>query len=319
MGKTERLQYASWLQEKASKLQHPFARDSERMVCFLLELENFLPRDYRWRRTDLDGFRAKTNSARGSGTEAINQVYWEDTARNLEAWAIMCLWRGIEILDSGITSVNNYSYVSAAILARSLLELASVMITEANNINATIEKLPEPKHKQVIIVEGLEEIILRLIWGTRQSDTPDYLTQKNILTYIKKLTKNPNVSELYQIYEYLCEVAHPNVVGYSRFQANANLKDDSDIIIRMARDLTVSETQAGDELLEKTLWAFGWSAVCLRNSFHMIQETIVTIDKRFKIRKKAKVFKMPNTKIGHNVPCPCGSGKKFKLLSLIHI
>lgn len=312
MVKVEHTQYAPWLKDLTRNLQHPFARDSERMVDFLRELENILPRDYRWHMTDIDDFRSKISEARSSGSEAINRVCWEDMARNLEAWAIMSLWRGIEILDIGISSLNKSHYLPAAVLARSLIEIASVLITEANNIDATVGSLTQPKQDQVVMVEGLEEIFLRLIWGTRQSDSPDYLSQKNILSYLKRLTKNPNAYDLFEVYEYLCEAAHPNVVGYARFQASEGIKDGNDLIIRMARDLSVGESQAGNKLLEHTLWAFGWSAVCIRNGFHIVQASIDGIDKLFHIRRKAKILVMPNAKIGRNEPCPCGSGKKFK-------
>lgn len=312
MMKAKHIDYAPWLKDIARELQHPFARDSERMVDFLRELEDALPREYRWRMTDVEAFKAKMDGVCSLGSEAINRVYWEDVARNLEAWGIMSVWRGIEILNSGISSLNMGHYLPAAVLARALIEIASVMITEANNIHATVERIIQPKQDQVVMVEGLEEIILRLIWGTRQSDSPDYLTQKNILSYLKRLTKNPNASDLYEVYEYLCEAAHPNVVGYARFQASEGIRDGNDLIIRLACDLSVSESQAGNKLLEQTLWAFGWSAVCLRNSFHIVQKSIEDIDKRFNIRQKARIIVMPGAKIGRNEPCPCGSGKKFK-------
>jgi hypothetical protein len=312
MVKVEHTQYAPWLKDITRELQHPFVQDSERMVDFLWELKNALPREYRWQMTDIDGFRAKIDAVKHSGPEAINRVYWEDVARNLEAWAIMSTWRGIEILDSGISSLNTGRYLSSAVLGRALIEIASVMITEANNILATIEKLPQPNKDQVVMVEGLEEIILRLIWGTRQNDAPEYLTQKNILSYLKRLSKNPNASELFEVYEYLCEAAHPNVVGYTRFQCREGIRDRNDLIVHLSPDLYIGESQAGNKLLEYTLWAFGWSSVCIRNSFHIVQKSIEGIDKRFHFRKKARIFVMPRAKFGRNEPCPCGSGKKFK-------
>lgn len=310
--KDEHIDYAPWLKELAKELQHPFARDSEGMVDFLRELENTLPREYLWRMTDLEGFRAKIDDAANSGPAAINRVYLGDFARNFEAWAIMNVWRGIEVLDTGISSLNKGHYLPAAVLARALIEIATVMITEANNFHATVGSITQLKQNQIVMVEGWEEIILRLIWGTRQSGSPDYLTQKNIIGYLKNLTKNADASDLFKVYEYLCEAAHPNVVGYARFQDSERVKDGNDLIIRMARDLSIGASQAGNKLLEQTLWAFGWSAVCLRNGFHIVQHSIEDIDKRFHIRGKAKIIVMPRAKIGRNSPCPCGSGKKFK-------
>ena len=312
MMNVEHIQYAPWLKDLTKELQHPFARDSERMIDFLRELENALPKEYLWHRTDLDGFSAKIDVVSSSGSEAINRVYWEDMARNLEAWAIMSTWRGIEILDSGISSLNTGRYLSSAILGRALVEIASVMITEANNILASIRSLPLPRKNECVEAEWLEKTILRLIWGTRQSGAPEYLTQKNILSYLKKLSKNPKASDLFEVYEYLCEAAHPNVVGYEKFQGREGIRNGDEIIVYLASDLSVGKSQAGNKLLEQTLWAFGWSAVCLRNSFHIVQALIEDIDKRFQFGRKAKTFVMLKAKIGRNELCPCGSGQKFK-------
>jgi len=304
--------YAPWLISLSSELKHPFAKDSWKMVLFLRELESTLPIEHKWRLTDIEGFKAKIDRAKTSGSEVINQVYWEDMGNNFEAWAIMSIWRGIELLDSAILSLNSGRYVSAATLARSLLEISTVMITEANNFDKTISSLSQPKPNQVVASKGLEELVLRLIWGARQSDTPEYLKQKNILSYLQRLAKNPSASELTSIYDYLCEAAHPNAVGYSRFYAAKGNPSNDQIVVRMSSSQSISQSSAGNELLEQTLWAIGWSSICLRNSYHIFQESIKKIDQLFCIRKKPRLILMPNSKVGRNDPCPCHSGKKFK-------
>ena len=304
--------FAPWLISLSNELEHPFAKDSWKMVLFLRELESTLPREHKWRLTDVDGFKAQIDKVKASGADSMNQAYWEDMANNFEAWAIMCVWRGIELLDSAILSLNSGRYVSAATLARSLLETSTVIITEANNFDKTISSLSQPEPNQVVVSNVLEELVLRLIWGARQSDTPEYLKQKNILSYLKRLAKNPNASELTSVYDYLCEAAHPNAVGYSRFYAAKGSPSSDQIVVSISPSQSISESCAGNKLLEQMLWAIGWSAVCLRNSYHIFQESIEKIDQLFRIHKKPRLILMPNRKVGRNDPCPCQSGKKFK-------
>jgi hypothetical protein len=56
-----------------------------------------------------------------------------------------------------------------------------------------------------------------MIWGTRLGDPEGYLKQTNIITVLQKLTKHPNAEELWSGYEYLCELAHPNLIGNARY------------------------------------------------------------------------------------------------------
>ena len=110
--------------------------------------------------------------------------------------------------------------------------------------------------------------MVKMIWGTRLGEPEPYLKQTNVLTLIQKLAKNPKGAELLPKYEFLCEVAHPNVIGNSRYwshieRANADGSNTA----------TMSRHARGDhanEILEATLWGLGWSAGSLRNSFTLI-------------------------------------------------
>src|SRR5207249_4251721 len=138
--------------------------------------------------------------------------------------------------------------ISPAVLARSALELACCYLDNARNLNATLEKLQFPPNS-VVMVEGIEEMIIRMIWGTRRGDPPSHLQQTNVLTSIKRLAKNPLGKHILPLYEYLCEIAHPNVLGNTRFWSHIDhaYPDGSQrwVISRFA------ESQVTDEILEK--------------------------------------------------------------------
>ncbi|MFC2027064.1 hypothetical protein ACFLU3_00095 [Chloroflexota bacterium] len=288
------INFENWIIDRVSRLDQPFARDSVQMVDFLRELERNIPDTYIWKRTDVDGFNMKSEQLKYLGPVAINRIYWEDMARNIEAWAILNIWRGTDLLDNTIDSLNRSRLISGAVSARSLLELAVVIIIESNNLLATTKNIPKSNNNnQIIISEELEKTMLRLIGGTRREGAEEYLVQKNILTYMKRCAKNPNASELLDIYDYLCEVAHPNVEGYARFQSNLGWTDGMDTTVSMSRDMDISNSQAGNRFLEMVLWSIGWSAVCLRNGFHLLQQTIYEIDERFDIKSSLITIKDP--------------------------
>jgi hypothetical protein len=140
--KVENVDYASWLKTLAKGLSHPFARDSEKMVGFLRELERTLSKEKKWQRTDLEGFQRQIDNAQIHGPEEINRVYWKDVSNNYNAWAILSLWRGIEILDSGLSSLDKAQYVSAAVLARSRLKRATKLLRSSSSRNISVRSMP---------------------------------------------------------------------------------------------------------------------------------------------------------------------------------
>jgi hypothetical protein len=176
--------------------------------------------------------------------------------------------------------LNVHEVVTPAILARSLLELSASFIENTNIAYQTIQKLPPHINNAIEISKDLEKLSLRILFGTRLgTDIPEHLKQKNVLTTLQKLTKNPSATDLLPVYEFLCEIAHPNVIGNAVFWAEVLQKnEDGSETIRIKRE---HDYDKNSEIIEKVLWSLGWSAVCLRNGFHIIHDAIEMMVKRF--------------------------------------
>ena len=158
--------------------------------------------------------------------------------------------------------------VTPAILARSLLELTSTYLFNANTIEKFFSAI-QVLQGSVVTSSEFEERVLKMIWGTRLGEPEPYLKQTNILTTIQKLAKNPKAAELLPKYEFLCEVAHPNVIGNSRYWSHIErVNDDGSKAATMAR---YARGDHANEILEATLWSLGWSAGSLRNSFTLVR------------------------------------------------
>lgn len=261
--------FASWINDYCSKSTHPLIKDSGRLMHGCLELESQVPSEYHWKYSSVESF--KTQIAGLKRSKAINELYWKDQLRNLEAYSIMSYWRSIELLKPAVKCLNVHDIVSAAVLSRSLLELSTVYIMNANKIDATFKTLRFPSNT-LVMSDDIEALIVKMIWGTRLGNPEPYLNQTNIFTLIQKLSKKPNASELLPTYEYLCELAHPNVIGNTRFWSHVEelYNDGSErrLIAKKAKGVLV------DEILDKILWSIGWAAVCTRNSFTMMSNSI---------------------------------------------
>jgi len=271
-------QFNTRLSSIAATSDKPFVRDSSEMIQYALSFAKELPKEYGWRHLGVEAFR---NLAITKGkVEDANTIYWLDMSRNFEAYAITVFWRSIEIIKPCIRSLNLHEVVTPAILARSFLELSASFIENANITHQAIQKFPPHTQNSIEISQDLERLSLRILFGTRLGkDVPDHLKQKNVLTTLQKLTKNPNATELLPIYEFLCEIAHPNVIGNAVFWAEVMQKNEDGsetILIKRAYDSDMNR-----EIIEKILWSLGWSAVCLRNGFHIIHDAIEMMVKRF--------------------------------------
>ena len=270
-------QYADWLQELSKSASHPFARDSYDSINYCFSLDHKLPDNYGWRLSDIEAIKVQTQKSKSFAE--LNSIYWVDFARNCEAYSVMTYWRGVELIKPTIRTLNIKEVIAAAVLARSLLELSATFISNANIIHKNISDLEFPSNPPVVSSE-LEAFILRCIWGTRLGEPEPHLKQINILTTIQKLSKNPDVSDLLPIYEYLCEVAHPNVIGNAKYWSHIDhtYSDGSQRLI-ISRHADVDSYR---ETIENILWSIGWGSICLRNAFEMISQSIQILLQKLK-------------------------------------
>ncbi len=83
------------------------------------------------------------------------------------------------------------------------------------------------------------------------------------------------MAELLPKYEFLCEVAHPNVIGNSRYWSHIERENPDG-----SNSATMSRHARGDhanEILEATMWGLGWSAGSLRNSFTLVRNGLAQL------------------------------------------
>lgn len=195
----------------------------------------------------------------------------------------MVVWRGSEILRTALPALNDRHILTPAILARSLLELASTAIIHSNHLSKTIKDvLDDPQsaaENTVIVVEELEEYLVKMIFGTRIGNLSQYPKQDRIGSHLKFIAQNPNASALPGVYDYLCDLRHPNMLGNARFWASVEKRyANGSEVVKMER---FAEAKNLEMIREKILWALGWSSACLRNGFKMCQEATAAILNRW--------------------------------------
>jgi hypothetical protein len=221
----------------------------------------------------------------------VNQIYHDDIENDIRALQYIYIFRANALLESCINLVNKKDYLSAAIIARSLVELCSVALHHAASIDANYKKLVEelPDQgltKNLVELSYVREILERGIWGTRLPDIVDQnkdIKQFNVIPLLQKIADKEKVEYLQPMYDFLCEATHPNLKGNYQFihtPEEMNLTNPTHIII--------GKNQTGDassELLERTLGAISWSAKAVIGMDEHFQKALVTKEGMFKQNK----------------------------------
>lgn len=244
-------------------------RSAPQWILGYFELDQKLPSKYGWRFTDDDAFRRQSSGLEGS--DNINRVFWTDQARNVEAYSVMTMWRSSELLKPAIHSLNVGEIITPAVLARSLVELSTAFLLHANTIEKLFSQLTFPPNT-IVTSKEFEERVIKMIWGTRLGTPKPHLAQTNVLTMIQKVAKNPNAADLLPHYEFLCEIAHPNVVGNSRYWSHIEqINADGSESRSLARS---ANGDHAEQIRTKVIWSLAWSAGSLCNAFSMISNSL---------------------------------------------
>ena len=261
--------YAKWLKDYCKNSSDPIIKDSWDMLEYCFQLDQKVPNEYGWRFSSIDSIKLQVSKAKDP--KEANRIYWLDQARNIEAYSVITFWRGIELIKPTIRSLNVHEIITPAVLVRSLLELCCVYIIHSNNLQKTFSEISFPDGT-VVVSQEVENLIVKMIWGTRYGDPDDHVKQTNVLGFIKKVSKNPNASTVQDTYDFLCDIAHPSFIGNTRFWSHVKKinsdKSESRVIKRQ------SSGQMSTKIIDQIVWTLGWCAAVLRNSFEINASSI---------------------------------------------
>lgn len=134
--------------------------------------------------------------------------------------------RAVDLSKNGLSLYLDKHYLSAAILIRSLMETTSLVFYVQKKVNQVVESKN---------IGDIDDFLMKGIFGSRITD--DEYKSINILTAIDYTAKTFNMFR--NMYDELCEYAHPNWLGVSsiysknhlngivHFGKNINLNDES--------------------------------------------------------------------------------------------
>ncbi len=269
--KTERVvfpQLGNWVVEMANQSERLSIRNSADMIKQGLSLLEVIPDEHSWHfisDVTMENILSNSRQTKSSAHE-LNRVYWGDVISNWQAYSLTTYWRGVELIQPAIRTLNLKELIAAAVLARALLELSANFLNNSRVLKKFIEDIPDLKTNNVAS-QKFEYFINKALWGTKSIDKHNPLFQVSAVDAIRTLSDFPQAEELLPTYKYLCEVAHPNFAGNARFWSHIeDINEDGSENRVISR---FSNTESAKELIENTLWALAWGSVAMENSFKM--------------------------------------------------
>jgi hypothetical protein len=193
-------------------------------------------------------------------------------ARSMEAFSVLGVWRAAELMGLAVESMNRGAILGPAVLIRAFLELSVAFLRTANQVRNCVSEVVNGPVDGFLVSSELEEALLKRVYGTRIGKPPPEFLAYNVLTDIDKIGTWRRGKQLRSMYDSLCEVAHPNTMGYARFAAAVDQRHpDGSHTLRLERNALSTHSRA---IRETTLWAVGWGASAMLDGFQMIRRSI---------------------------------------------
>jgi hypothetical protein len=186
----------------------------------------------------------------------------------------------LELIEQSLCLINANGVLGPAILGRSLIELTSTFVLNGDAIRRCVAEAATRWDTMIVASEDLENLLNKAVFGSRLVPKDHYLIQTNVLTSVQKLSRISGFEDVVKKYEYLCEVAHPNVVGSRRFWSDWLALEPEGARIRAFNPRTLSNDTVR-ELEETSLWAIGWSSGNTIAGFHILDEQLGIIGRHF--------------------------------------
>jgi hypothetical protein len=202
-------------------------------------LSNF-PEPYTWK-YDSD-IVLETKMIKALDALKINQIFWTDLHDSIGAAEQIFYRRSYTLLNSALNLTEADDFLSAAILSRSLLELAIWHVYHSSIFELTISDANYDPNRNLVDAVGMQELILKLIWGTNKKEAQEAVKQHKVIKVCEKVAKSlryhsENEMKLELIYDNLCEYVHPNVEGnnlFVNFDINGGLKPSLEVELEIS-------------------------------------------------------------------------------------
>ena len=267
---------ASWIIDFISKediLPELIANPVDSIKYFYRE-SSFFKSDYCWEYAENKDFEKKAKAC--NTLPELNYLLWKYITDQIGVYQVLTLWRSEELLSNSIRLLNLKELNASAVIARSLLELSVKYFVSINLIKGELRKINEQNYnfKEEIVSQEvatrLEDLIAKVTFADKENLwKEESLNPKSImneLNWVDRIYKEKFQKKfIRKLYSELCEITHPNALGYLRYVQD-NPTTDSSGFIKIK--INKRNTSGGwpTRITRLTLSSLAWSSEALISS-----------------------------------------------------
>lgn len=162
---------------------------------------------------------AITSQKHNSPYFLANHIYWSDMLQSILAAEHIFYFRSEALIASTIEMLTKRDLLSASILSRSLLEVCIWHLYHSVVFANSTKQSLKNTSTNLIDNSELQEMLLKLIWGSKQKNIIQEVKQHNVYKIFDKISKSLKHSDfdLEKNYDLLSELSHPNIEGNNLF------------------------------------------------------------------------------------------------------
>lgn len=221
----------------------------------------------------------------------INQIAWGDFYESVHAAENLFYRRAHTLFISSYEQLIKRDFLSACILARSLLEVCMWNIYHSVIFEKNTKSIKKDPNKILYAQTELEEMVLKLIWGTNEKNRSEDIKQHKVFKIFEAVSKALKQREgddfkLEDSYDLLSEFVHPNVEGnnlFLNYDINSQKKPISEVEYLVQFEQSSEKQRQPVTLLLTTLT---WCMRAIIFSSEKYSNTRQNIKKKFKLNQK---------------------------------
>ena len=271
---------SEFIEDLSSKSTDSRVKDVSKLISRFYANFEELPEQLPWQYRTVEDFAKYFESKKG--TKEQNMVFFKDMMESIYVYGYVSVLKTNELLNSAIEGLNAGNYVPAAVCARSMLEMACTMVYYANSFQNDLVDINDAYKRNIGMSEAmlkLEKEVVTAFWGDGNRDSE--LRQVGVAGVIGRISRQFDGDVPYKIYSLLCNIAHPSILGHTRFISNNDKKDDSNILV-------FKKTKQNDnhDTALTVLWAVSFSLDLVLAKYPQIVMIVDAIDKASEQYKK---------------------------------
>ncbi|MEV5262819.1 hypothetical protein AB0L02_32830 [Streptomyces anulatus] len=247
-------------------------------------------------------------------------VVYPEVHSRLVSWWLVHAWRSADLLADTLDSLTRWRIASGAVTARAVIEEAGALVDEHRAIvegwrigKAAAEGSVK---RPALVREALAPVLLKAGFGSRMENSHADFQATNVLTLVKKLTRETGEDRFPKWYDLLSDAAHPAFGARIAYATPAFRHESKAVMVRSyARSpMSLTDGRSAQSLEPTVALAVADSLIAAGTHIvDLLDDSLAVVDDFGLTTSAATLTRRTYWRAFHPTrgsrACPCGRGK----------